>query len=208
MGHQIYINKMNKSYILNLKDAFNKDAAGQSLIHLINLLCGQDCVGAEVGLLKAETFCLILQNCPGIKKMYGIDSWKPWVDELTFPGYPSGMTFDEADNAFVKAIAYYNIQYQSGCPEKAVILEEDSSTAVKKIADGELDFVFLDAYSNYDQAFREMRDWYPKVKSGGIVAGHDWYSDEVQRVVKDFFDEYKISSRLSLYDCTFAWIKE
>jgi Methyltransferase domain len=199
---------MSNAHKLNLKDAFNKEAAGQSLIHLINLVCKQDCVGAEIGLLKAETFCLILQNCPGIKKMYGIDSWKPWECELTAPDFSYRMVFDEADSAFVKAMAYYNIQYQSGCSEKAVILEEDTSTAVKKIDDGELDFVFLDAYNSYDQAAREIREWYPKVKSGGIIAGHDWWSFEIQRAIKEFFDEYKLSSKLSLYDNTYVWIKE
>jgi len=42
----------------------------KSLIHAINLH-GENLIGLELGILRAESFCTLLQNCPNIKKLYG-----------------------------------------------------------------------------------------------------------------------------------------
>ena len=41
----------------------------KSLIHLFNLQ-GKDLIGLELGVLRAESFCSILQNCPNVKTLY------------------------------------------------------------------------------------------------------------------------------------------
>lgn len=41
-------------------------------------------------------------------------------------------------------------------------------------ADESLDFVFIDAGHTYEDVYRDLRAWYPKVKPGGVFAGHDY----------------------------------
>jgi len=49
-----------------------------------------------------------------------------------------------------------------------------SLTAASMITDGILDFVYIDANHFYEHVKADIAAWYPKVRSGGIFAGHDY----------------------------------
>ena len=74
----------------------------KSLIHLFNLQ-GKELVGLELGVLRAESFCSILQNCPNIKTLYGVDSWKPYTDIL---GEPYSMSEQQQEHALPQAMRF------------------------------------------------------------------------------------------------------
>lgn len=50
-----------------------------------------------------------------------------------------------------------------------------SMEAVKKFEDESLDFVFIDGSHEYEDIKDDIISWLPKVKRGGILAGHDYY---------------------------------
>ena len=54
--------------------------------------------------------------------------------------------------------------------------------------DNSLDFVFIDAAHDYEYVKKDINAWFPKVKKGGVIAGHDytWCAD-VQKAVNEFF---------------------
>lgn len=67
-----------------------------------------------------------------------------------------------------------------------------SVDAAKKFKDESLDFVFIDAGHEYDAVKEDILAWFPKVKPGGILAGHDLYPTEptwgdVHKVVEELF---------------------
>jgi predicted O-methyltransferase YrrM len=45
--------------------------------------------------------------------------------------------------------------------------------AADSFADGSVDFVFIDAAHDYESVSKDLAAWWPKVKLGGIMAGHD-----------------------------------
>ncbi len=47
------------------------------------------------------------------------------------------------------------------------------SEDVPKYLDFDVDFVFLDDHHEYESVLAEIRAWLPRLKSGGIIAGHD-----------------------------------
>ena len=59
----------------------------------------------------------------------------------------------------------------------------------------------------YEQAKKDIEEWEPKVRKGGLVAGHDWNSSAVQRAVHEFRSEINNTSTMSTFDNTWCWIK-
>jgi predicted O-methyltransferase YrrM len=53
------------------------------------------------------------------------------------------------------------------------VLKTDSISAAKTFEDGSLDFVFIDADHTYEAAKADIVTWLPKVRKGGVIAGHD-----------------------------------
>ena len=49
-----------------------------------------------------------------------------------------------------------------------------SFDVVKEFEDGMFDFIYIDADHTYEGVKRDLEDWWPKVKSGGIFCGHDY----------------------------------
>jgi len=78
------------------------------------------------------------------------------------------------------------------------VLSMSSIEASKKFDDDSLDFVFIDAGHEYEDAKGDIDAWYPKLKKSGMLAGHD-YSDRFPGVIKavnKFCKKYKYTKRI------------
>lgn len=59
-----------------------------------------------------------------------------------------------------------------------------------RYADKSLDFVFLDADHHYESIRKDIDAWLPKVKRGGIIAGHD-FSPEFEGVIRAVIETFQ-----------------
>lgn len=57
---------------------------------------------------------------------------------------------------------------------QVTFVQKTGLEAVKDIPDRSLDFVYLDAVGNFDTMILNIMYWTPKVRSGGIMSGHDF----------------------------------
>ena len=178
----------------------------QSLVHLINFL-GDDLVGLELGVSRGESFMTLLHNCPNIRTLHGIDSYKPYTDFLKEPYDGSAayvVGYKEID--LVKSIAMNYFEF-SGMREKIHMHQMDSEEALQFIDDESLDFIFIDTYMTYEQAYRDFNSWYPKLKKGGLFSGHDWTTSPIRRAVFEFREQLNIENTMSAFDNCFCWYK-
>jgi len=53
-----------------------------------------------------------------------------------------------------------------------------SLEAAQMFDDNSIDFVFIDASHEYQDVVNDLHAWYPKIKIGGTLAGHDYYLDQ------------------------------
>ncbi len=60
-----------------------------------------------------------------------------------------------------------------GVEDAVEILEQDSESASRQFPDSSVDLVFLDGDHGFDGFRRDLIHWMPKVKPGGLIAGHD-----------------------------------
>ncbi len=61
-----------------------------------------------------------------------------------------------------------------------------SLEAAAEFTNGRCDFVFIDASHEYRDVLDDLAAWYPKVRSGGVLAGHDYHWPGVSRAVREF----------------------
>ena len=60
----------------------NLHASVRALIPLI-ATHGENLVGAEIGVWKGDSFLTLLQNCPNIKTLHGVDFYEPYDDYIS-----------------------------------------------------------------------------------------------------------------------------
>ena len=66
--------------------------------------------------------------------------------------------------------------------DRVKVLRMDSVAAAETFADKSLAFVYLDGDHSFEGVRRDLLAWIPKVQSGGIIAGHDYYDKPPFRV--------------------------
>lgn len=80
-------------------------------------------------------------------------------------------------------------------------IRSTSLEASQQFSDEELDIVFIDASHYYNDVKSDILAWMPKVKTGGIIAGHDYTQSwpEVIKAVNEIFDENQLILRESCW---------
>eukprot|EP00440_Ansanella_granifera_P061777 gb/GFBE01066975.1/.p1 GENE.gb/GFBE01066975.1/~~gb/GFBE01066975.1/.p1 ORF type:complete len:369 (+),score=62.99 gb/GFBE01066975.1/:1-1107(+) len=68
---------------------------------------------------------------------------------------------------------------------RAAVVNMDSALAASQMEDRELDFVYLDARHDFAGVVADIHAWWPKVRTGGMFAGHDFVDGEFPE--GDFF---------------------
>ena len=63
----------------------------------------------------------------------------------------------------------------------------------KDFTDSSLDFVYVDADHSYECCREDMLNYWPKVKNGGVLAGHDLVIEGVKKAVNQFCEENKVT---------------
>jgi hypothetical protein len=76
-----------------------------------------------------------------------------------------------------------------GVAEYVQPLRGDSTLMAGHFADDSLDFVYIDACHRYKKVKQDILAWLPKVKNGGVLAGHDYDPAHpgVVRAVEEIF---------------------
>jgi predicted O-methyltransferase YrrM len=106
--------------------------------------------------------------------MFAVDNWK--FEHKTYK------KFVEIEH--IKDIYQINLK-KNGVREYITDITMDSHLAAGQFEDKSLDFVFIDADHRYEYTKRDILAWLPKIKNGGIIAGHDYISLEAEREEPD-----------------------
>jgi glycosyltransferase involved in cell wall biosynthesis len=119
-----------------------------------------------------------------------VDTWKGSIEHTAYDVITEEKLYD---------VFLSNIE-----PVKQVVnpIRMTSVEASKLYEDNSLDFVFIDASHEYEDVKADILAWLPKVKIGGILAGHDYDTFEgVNRAVDEIFNinDLEISEYCYIY---------
>ena len=71
--------------------------------------------------------------------------------------------------------------------ERFRLVVSDSVSAAANCDDYSVDVVWIDANHEYDAVRADIEAWWPKLRVGGVMAGHDASTDGVQRAIEERF---------------------
>ena len=131
----------------------------------------QDLVGCEIGVSRGYNAITMLKTLP-IGMLYLID-----------------ISYEK--NTLVR---FYNYSRQ------VRVVSGKSQDVANKIRN-DLDFVYIDGSHEYEDVLNDIKLYYPKVKEGGIVGGHDFrIKDVLMAVIK-----FELDNNLKLHTKKDDW---
>lgn len=146
----------------------------------------------EVGCKDGQTTGRVLEQCPDLRAI-AIDPW--CAQEAS--GDPTRETYKDWDFAKIEAEFWQNVGENS---DRCEMLRRTSvEVAVPAFAQHEaigtaFDVVFIDALHDYESVKQDIALWWPLVREGGYLCGHDFNHKwpGVMRAVAEAFPLFKV----------------
>lgn len=86
------------------------------------------------------------------------------------------------------------------------IIQGKSYEVADQFEDESIDFIFIDGDHSYLGVKKDLKSWYPKIKVGGIIAGHDYI--EPSCGVKMAVDEFFLFTGISINKSSWIYKRE
>lgn len=152
---------------------FKRLDSRNSLPDLLNALAlnGE---GAEIGVNEGEFAEFFMSRWP-CRAYHLVDPWTEQDKNVYDDKNNQPQAVQDSKLAIVRArLAQFG--------ERAVFHRTYSTIAAGQIADASLDFVYIDARHDYNGVLEDLLAWWPKLKVGGVLAGHDFVPDGQKQV--------------------------
>lgn len=166
--------------LLNLKKIEHRNSIGE-------LFEGKEVVGAEIGVQVGRYAYNVLNRF--CHQLNLIDPWTHFNNYL-----------DIANTTVPQKEYEFSLVSKMFKDSNVNIIRQTSKEASKMFQDKSLDFVYIDANHSYNSVKEDMELWWPKVKDGGFLCGHDYMNTkegntviEVKSAVDNFVEKNEIS---------------
>ncbi len=132
--------------------------------HLLNQRGLLGC-GVEVGVKRGEFSEQLLDLWRG-RHLISVDPWcaggEDYLDE-------ANVTQSEHDNFHRETLGRL-----ARFGQRSSVWRATSDAAANRLPHHCLDFVYLDARHDYESVRSDLEQWHPKLRPGGVLAGHDY----------------------------------
>ena len=132
---------------------------------------GDNLAGLEIGVYRAIHANYLLglvgrESCKWkVGHLYLVDAYKSLRDseEPQYSGEDVKLDLIKSEGIARRKLFDYGGRYK--------MIKQNSNVAHKRIKNNSLDFVFIDGDHSYEQTKKDIENYYPKVKSGGVIGG-------------------------------------
>jgi hypothetical protein len=143
----------------------------------------------EVGVRAGRNLADLLKADPEV--MVAVDAWR----NDGVPGHNDSFLSQRLLDHYYQDICSWRERH----PCLAVV-RAYSAAAAQQFADGYFDFVYLDADHTYEGITADLASWWPKVRVGGILSGHDYIDNYTHQGVtfwvKRGVDEFRAAHHI------------
>jgi hypothetical protein len=146
----------------------------------------------EVGCKEGRTTGHILKTVPD-SRVIAVD---PWCAMPAQKGVQGGETYEEWDFAKIEAEFWANVGENK---DRCVMWRTTSADAATRDREHtgqswQHDTVFIDAAHDYENVKLDIRRWWPLIRPGGMLIGHDFNHKwpGVERAVAECFDLMRV----------------
>lgn len=145
----------------------------------------------EIGTFEGYNAESILKNL-NVKKMYIVDPYLEYEDYFTSEPEKTKLNLSVAQRKAKNRLKKYS--------NKIVWIRKTSDDALKDIPKN-VDFIYVDGNHEYEYVKKDMENYYEKIGSKGILAGHDITSfPGVGEALVEFCSEKKIKPSITVTD--------
>lgn len=143
-------------------------------------------IGAEIGTFEGENAKNMLSHL-SIKHIYLID---PYLHYNKF-SHSSRESIPHAFDIAQKRLSKFN--------KKTTYIKKMSEDAVNDISE-KLDFIYIDGNHAYKYVKKDIELYYPKIKKGGVIGGHDIWNKEVCKAFMEFSEQNNLRVNIKYPD--------
>jgi len=159
-------------------------------------------LGLEVGVYEGEFSKYILDHCPNLNLIL-LDCWQEQDKDIYKDDMNSSnqIQIQRINKTINNVRDHYN---------RINLIKGFSDHFSKLFANNIFDFIFIDGNHGYDSVKKDLNNWYPKIKNGGLFCGHDYVdgfsSDGATTFgVKTAVNEFGIENNIKIYSTNESW---
>ncbi|MEE8168973.1 MAG: glycosyltransferase, partial [Phycisphaerae bacterium] len=137
----------------------------------------------ELGCWKGHSLRYLarrLRERGGSFELYGVDLWEA--------AYLREHDPDSCDDPDTLYKIYSTNLTEARVRDLVTDIRACSWESADQFENGSVDFVYIDADHAYESVVKDIRAWLPKVRRGGVISGHDYFTyPSVRRAVDEAF---------------------
>jgi len=133
---------------------------------------------AEVGVFKGGNAMRLL-TLP-LKRLYLVDPYASYIQYSQEKPWYVQQKLNDAKAVMLDRVNKHELK------DKVETIFLSSVEGATKFEDNFFDYVYIDGNHSYDSVMEDIVAWYPKVKSGRYLAGHDFATLDTAKAVNDF----------------------
>jgi len=119
---------------------------------------------------------------------YVVDSWNN-TDLCPENGPPDTGAYAKPNTKEV----FLDNMHKCGVRDLITVVEGDSTEVGLRFENESVDFAFIDGDHREEKVHADLQSWWPKIKPGGLLAGHDFDETYVNRAVTRFAEDKGIA---------------
>jgi hypothetical protein len=152
-----------------------------------------DATFVEIGTFMGRSTCCmgeLIKNSGKNIKFYTVDTFAGSIGEEWHSDIINQLSKNNSD--LYQQFLYYVKQCK--VDDFITPIHSTSLDAANQFDDGSLDMIYVDGGHTYQEVFDDLTAWYPKLKSGGIIAGDDYGTwPSVNEAVNEYFKDQNLN---------------